>query len=326
MKIEKMKSGAYRVRQQSEGKRICITFPYKPSQREFAIAVAERLQEANRKQAGTFIHCAEEYINNRSNVLSPASITTYKRYTKMISNTFNSKRIYDITQDDIQAEINLFAETHEPKTTRSLHGFIAAVIKAKRPTITIKTSLPQNLAKKNYLPTEDDIKKILNHVEGTIDEIPIKLGIMSLRRAEICALTLEDFTDNSVSITKAKVYDIDKKWVIKYAPKNDTSIRTVVLAEDLVKKVRAQGSIFPYTPPKLNEHLHSIQDELGIPRFRFHLLRHYFASYAHAIGIPDADILAIGGWKTDHVMKSVYRESMEKTRQESNDKLISSIF
>ena len=127
-------------------------------------------------------------------------------------------------------------------------------------------------------------------------------------------------------LTKAKVYDIDKKWVIKYAPKNDTSIRTVALAEDLVKKVRAQGSIFPYTPPKLNEHLHSIQDELGIPRFRFHLLRHYFASYAHAIGIPDADILAIGGWKTDHVMKSVYRESMEKNRQESNDKLISSIF
>lgn len=326
MKIEKTKSGAYRVRQQSDGKRICITFPYKPSQKEAAIAIAERLQEDNQVDDGTFLHFAEEYIANRSAVLSQASVRTYNNYTKMISDNFNAKRLFTLTQSDIQAEINLFNKTHSPKTTRSLHGFIYAVIKAKRPSMTINTTLPQMVRKKRYLPTEKDIKAILNYVKGTEDEYVFKLGIMGLRRAEICALTLKDFTDTGVYVDKCKVYNDNKEWEIKPTPKTDNSNRFVPLQPDIIKNIRKQGYVFKESPKKLNEHLHKAQKELNIPQFRFHDLRHYFASYAHSIGIPDADILAIGGWKTEHVMKDIYRESMEKSRAESSKKLLESIY
>ena len=44
-----------------------------------------------------------------------------------------------------------------------------------------------------------------------------------------------------------------------------------------------------------------------------------------AMGIPEADILKMGGWETDHVMKSVYRHSMmekeEKAKRDAADKL-----
>lgn len=44
-------------------------------------------------------------------------------------------------------------------------------------------------------------------------------------------------------------------------------------------------------------------------------LRHYFASKMSSMNIPEADIMRMGGWETDYVMKGVYRHSM----MEKND-------
>ena len=53
------------------------------------------------------------------------------------------------------------------------------------------------------------------------------------------------------------------------------------------------------------------QVRLGIERpYCFHSLRHYSASYLHAIGIPDAYIMERGGWSTPHVMQKVYRHAL----------------
>lgn len=53
----------------------------------------------------------------------------------------------------------------------------------------------------------------------------------------------------------------------------------------------------------------------------FHELRHYAASILHAIGIPDQYIMNYGGWKTDYVMKSVYRNAIDEETQKMNDKI-----
>ena len=55
-----------------------------------------------------------------------------------------------------------------------------------------------------------------------------------------------------------------------------------------------------------------VQTRLGLPHFSLHKLRHYFASSSHAMGIPDAVIMSMGGWKTEIVMKSVYRHAQEE--------------
>jgi integrase len=57
--------------------------------------------------------------------------------------------------------------------------------------------------------------------------------------------------------------------------------------------------------------LKKIQTKLGIPYFSIHKLRHYFASKMSELGIPEADILKMGGWETDHIMKKVYRHSLQ---------------
>jgi integrase len=52
-----------------------------------------------------------------------------------------------------------------------------------------------------------------------------------------------------------------------------------------------------------------------------HDLRHYAASILHAIGIPDQYIMSRGGWKTDHVMKRVYRDTLTDVEIEMNNKI-----
>lgn len=51
-----------------------------------------------------------------------------------------------------------------------------------------------------------------------------------------------------------------------------------------------------------------------------HKLRHYFASKMSAMNIPDAGILRMGGWETDHVMKSVYQHSMMQRDEDAKRK------
>ena len=57
-------------------------------------------------------------------------------------------------------------------------------------------------------------------------------------------------------------------------------------------------------------------------------MRHYFASKMSAMGTPDADILDIGGWETDHVMKELYRESLQNEKQKRAvlDKMMDNLF
>jgi integrase len=53
--------------------------------------------------------------------------------------------------------------------------------------------------------------------------------------------------------------------------------------------------------------------------FSLHKLRHYFASRLSAEGVPDADIMALGGWSTDAVMKTVYRHAMSAKTKEGKE-------
>ena len=39
------------------------------------------------------------------------------------------------------------------------------------------------------------------------------------------------------------------------------------------------------------------------------------------MNIPESDILAIGGWATPSIMRSVYRKSLEKSKNESLKKI-----
>lgn len=321
MKLEKLSSGSYRYRKMVNGERIYITFDHKPSEREITLRLAERMTDNGKKD--TLRHCIADYISTRESILSPSSIRTYNNFKNIIGSNLLDKDIYCITQTDIQREINRYATDHSPKSVRSLHGFISSVLSVYRPQFVLRTSLPRNDVKPRFRPNTEQIKAILNATEGTALNVCIQLGILSLRRGEICALTLSDLDGNELHINKTMVYN--KKWIVKETPKTEESNRTIIIPDALADEIRDRGYIFNLSPQKLNDHLHKVTDELGIPRFRFHDLRSYFASYASTLNIPEADIMKMGGWKSDFVFKRIYRESLDESYKESAKRISDSI-
>ena len=160
-------------------------------------------------------------------------------------------------------------------------------------------------------------------------EIPIILACYGLRRSEICALSVDDVDGDVLNIDKAKVQDENGKWVIK-STKTTASTRKIIIPISISEKIRKQGYVYRGNPCSITQFLEDSQDSLNIPRFSVHKLRHYFASKMSSMNIPEEDIMKMGGWETDHVMKSVYRHSMiekeENAKREAAEKMQNILF
>lgn len=330
MKIEKRPSGTYRVRKMYKGQMYTVSFDYKPTQKEAMQAMAIELDKVQGKyESLTFRAAAESYIESKKNVLSPTTIRGYHTIIRQIPDSFLEKNVHDISAIDVQAEINRLSKKCSPKTVRNHHGFISAVLGEFCPNLKLNTTLPQKVKNEPYIPSDDDIKQILEYAKGTKYEIPIILACYGLRRSEICALTLDDIDGDVIHINKAKVQDENKEWVIK-TTKTTASTREVIIPMEVADKIRENGYIYQGHPGKITDFLLSTQKKLDIPRFSIHKLRHYFASKMSSLNVPEADILKIGGWETDHIMKSVYRHSMidkeEKAKRDAAEKLRNALF
>ena len=316
MKIEKLPSGSYRIRKMYKGKNYTIVTEYKPTQKEaMQLIVAEFDKVQSAKQHMPFQTAAERYIEEKSNILSPSTIRGYESILRNISDKFKSSLISDITSLEIQSEINVYAKTRSPKSTSNAHGFISAVLGMFCPNTIINTTLPQKRAHKDYMPTDEDVKRILEYAKGTQFEIAIILAAFGLRRSEICALTLDDIDGNIVTINKAMVQSATNEWTIK-STKTEAGTRSLYLPDEVVSLIREKGVIYKGHPNSIIIYLQKTQEKLGIPKFSLHKLRHYFASSSHALGIPDQYIMDAGGWKSKHVLGNIYQHAMDDKKKE----------
>lgn len=308
MKVEQTPSGKYRVRKMVNGKNICITFDHEPKEIEITKALVKRMEDVP-VITGTFFSCVEQYIQAKSNILSPSTIISYKQLKGQFPHWLN-KPIQNITQMDVQRAVNEFASNHSAKTVKNYHGLISSVLKMYRPNFSLHTTLPKGKPKELSIPSHDDIVRILKEVEGTEFHIPFQLGCLGLRKGEILALNLDDLRDDYINIDKCMVISEQGGYEVKNLPKTVSSVRRVYIPKQLADEIREKGYIYNGYQGQLLKTLHRVQDKLGIPRCRFHDLRHYFVSYAHSLGWSDADIISITGHKTDEIARRVYRHSM----------------
>lgn len=330
MKIEKLPSGSYRVRKMYKGETYSLVFDHKPTQKEALQAIAAELDKVKTKyDRMTFKGAAGEYVEMKRNVLSPKTIKEYTEMPKRFPEWFNSLPLSEISQVDINKVVNEFSKTRSPKTVRDYHGFISAVLGTFKPDMKINTTLPQKVKNEPYIPSQNDVKKILEAIRGTEYEVAVWLGCYGMRRSEICALTLDDIEGDIVHINKAIVQNDKKEWIVK-VNKTTESARDIIIPQELADKIQEQGYIYKGHPGGISKYLSKVEENLGIPHFSLHKLRHYFASQMSALGVPDADILKLGGWETDHVMKTVYRHSMmkneEQAKREAAEKLNKALF
>lgn len=316
MKIEKLPSGSYRIRKTRNKKTYTLVFDHKPTQKEIDEGFYEQYRLGARMKEKPIKKCVSEYLESRENVVSPTTMRGYKTIERSISDSFMNKNVFQLEQIDIQTEISNYAKDHAPKSVRNYHGFISAVIKTYRPEMVITTTFPQDKPFEHYKPIKNDIEKILELSADSKYHIAFQLGIMGLRRGEVAGIDINtDLKGNTLHIHRVMI-ETENGWIYKEVPKNETSNREIELPIKLVNEIKKQGYVIDTTPPMIVHELHKCQDQLGIPHFRFHDLRHYFASYLHSMKIPDIYIQEMGGWKSDYTMKKVYREAQEdKSKQ-----------
>ena len=317
MKVEKVSENTYRVRKQYKRKQYTVYFDHRPNDREVLNAISEKLCNPEfGADNGDFELYAKKYIETKRNVLSESTAGGYQKLIRALSAEFKSKKLYDIEIQDIQEEVNRYAKGRSPKSVKNFHGFISAVLKLYRPRLNSTVKLPQKKKYKGYMPSEEEVKLILDASKGTPYHIGFQLAVLGMRRSEICAVTIDDLRGNLLTINKDRIYDEENHLMIRDNTKTEESTREIYLPDALVEEIHQAGVIYDRTPPMLVKTLHKYQDSLDIPRFRLHDLRVFFVSYAHSIGIPDLYIQKAGGWKSDYIMKSTYlKELQDKTHE-----------
>lgn len=318
MNIRKLPSGSYQIRQTSKGRVYSVTVPFKPTEKKAYELIQEKINHPAGKYDGmTFTEAYNKYIKIKDKVISPSTKRSYKSLHESLPMEFKKLKLDEIDQTVVQQVINDYTEGHSPKTVRNMHGFISAVLTQFKE-ITLNTTLPQKKIVEKYIPTIEEVKTLMDYVRPTQYYVAICLAAMSLRRSEICALTLDDLNGNTLTIDKAMVFNTDGEWEIKMDTKTTASTRTVIISDELADRIREQGYIYEGFPGSITQYLKKALKRLGIQEFTLHSLRHFFSSYAHELGYSDQAIQSAGGWQTDYVMKRVYRHAMNQEEAQKN--------
>ena len=311
MNVERLRSGSYRIRMMIDGRRYSVTIDHKPTEKEAYNLIYSSIHNDSGVK-GSFKYYANQYIAIKENVISPRTTREYVRTVNVLPEWFTRSDLGKLRASDVQRLINELSIGRSPKTVRNYHAFVSSIFKMYRPDFSLNTTLPQKIKRDDYIPTADDVRRIIECASGTEYSVFIKLACMGLRRSEICALQLTDLDENNViHINKALVLDKNNEWVVK-STKTTASTRNVPISESLANEIREQGYIFRQTPNTVIKWLNKTQDKLGIPRFSLHKMRHFFASKLMDMGATSKDIMALGGWETDGVMKTVYQHSMKQ--------------
>lgn len=327
MKLEKLPSGSYRVRKTIEHKTHTLIYDHKPNKVELDRDIAKLYSSAKKKDVKiTFKEAAKVYVESKKNVLSPRTVKEYTETPQRLSEGFVSLPLDKITQLDIQTEINALAKTKSPKTVRNYHAFISSVLRLYYPDLIINTTLPLKRKNEPYIPSEDDVKKVLAYVKEHKPNFYacLVLAAYGLRRSEILAITADDVDGNILTINKAKVLNSDKKWVIK-GTKTTESERKLTIPKDIAKEIKKNGYAFNCYPNDIYKVLKKACEASNVPVFSMHKLRHYFASKLLSENVDITTVMALGGWQSPAVLQKHYAHAMEKKKKDALDIITKSL-
>lgn len=313
MNIRKLPSGSYQISQMVKGKRYYVTVKEKPKKFEAEELINEKIYGmSDLSKSPSVSKKALLYITECENDgKSPTTTYSYRSIVKNTPQWFLDKKPTEVSVDEFQRLIDEYAKKHSAKSTRNFYGFYRAVFADIKHLNGATIKLPSKSKKAEYEPTTKDVKRILKAVEGSPYEIVIKLCSIGLRRGEAIAITKEDLNEDDVlTINKDIVYS-DKGYIVKDHPKTESSNRRIKIPHNIAELIRNCDQVYSLGPNSIGKYFNKLLNDLDIPHFRFHILRHYAAAYLHKNGFTDRQIMAYMGWETASTMHNVYNYNLD---------------
>lgn len=268
------------------------------------------------------------YIENKRNILSPSTIRGYKSIKENRYQGIVLKRVDEI---DWQKAINEDAADHKPKTVKNGWRFVCSVLRENGITPP-SVALPQIVQEEHPYLEPEQIPAFLKAIKGEPCEIACLLGLHSLRRSEIVALTWDnvDLKHGLIDVHGAIVYDDKNKLIRKDANKNVSSRRTIpimipALSEALkaVPRDKRVGRVVTVTPNAILKQVNRVCERNGFPKIGVHGLRHSFASLAFSadVGLTEREVMEIGGWSDPQTVHKIYEHLAKKNRLKAANKM-----
>ena len=207
---------------------------------------------------------------------------------------------------------------------RNAHGLLTAVLAEYKPSLTLRTTLPQKDAKRITIPTEEQIGIIMQGCQGRPEELPILLALwMGLRASEIRGLTWDDVKDGRLHVKQAIVEGEDGPTLKKTKTvAGDRWLKLPNRIESLIAEQPRTGEyIVTMSGQAMYKRFTRLCEQLGLPHFRFHDLRHTAASVSVMLGVPTKYSQQRMGHQTDNMLKTVYEHTMRAKEDEFADRI-----
>lgn len=309
-KAKKTGSGKWRIQIMVDGKRYSITDTDPKVCKQKAKEIYAGIEHESRVSL-TVGQAIDKYIAAQTGTLSPSTISVYKRYRRNYLQIIMDCKLSDLTQELIQLAVSADSRKGKsPKTVRNAYGLLTATIKVFRPQFKPCSKLPKKRRHEIAIPTEDEMKRIWRQAKGTKYEVPILLASwLGLRMSEIRGLKYSDIDGKYVHIQRAVVRtgegDVEK------GTKSYSGDRWITCPQQILDLIAAHPGeseyICRYSESTIYNGFVRICQRAGTDHYRFHDLRHFAASEAHSLGIPDKYQMKRMGHKTDNMLKTVYQ-------------------
>lgn len=330
VKMDKLPSGKWRARiHLGGGKYKTITGADKKDvQLKAAEFEAGQLKEtAATRESIALGEIIDKYIASKTNVLSPSTIRGYLATRRSMFPELMSVSVDQITSECVQNAINEEAITKSPKYIANECGLMSAALKMFAPDIRLNIKTPQRLKSEIEVPTEDEVKQIINSARNADIELPVILAACcGLRRSEILGLKWKDIDaeKRTISINEAIVTDKDNNAVSKgtktYAGTRVIRVFPFVL-ETIQRAERVGEYVVNLKGYQIYNRFENILKDCKLPHYRFHDLRHYCVSVMLSLNIPKNYIADYVGHETENMIDKVYGHIMASKKTSVEDQM-----
>lgn len=307
-------SGSWTCRVRVDGRDVSITRPTKAEAVAEASAIKHGLKAPNKAASITLREAYRKYIESRDGVISPSTAAEYKRLQKTSFQSLMDLPASSITSEQIQREIGKMVKNGKsPKYIRNVEGLLVSVLKQFAPDSRISVILPQKRKVELRRIEDNEIGKIIAAFSGTDMELPVLMALwMGMRMSEIRGARFEDISGGRLHICRAIVSGENGDEV--KPPKTFSGDRWVSVPAHIQTLIdatgRSEGYIVPISGQTIYNRFIRGLDASGIPRCRFHDLRHANAAIMVRLGVESRYAQERNGWSDDWMYKQVYAYTM----------------
>lgn len=323
MKARKLPSGKWNIRVKVGTKDgitqyMSVTAPTRAEVERKAKEVAGESVDLTVQEA------CENFLEARRKELSPSTLRGYTGTMNayIIRDKISGVKLDRISSPMLQEWVGRMDLSQKSK--KNHYGFLMAVLRYYGVEKVFRVRIAPSEPVEMYTPTFEEVNQVMTVADPELRRA-IALASFGLRRGEICALTAEDLDreNNTVRVSKAYAKAPDGSFVLKM-PKTMKSIREVQITPGAMALMPRQGKIVSCSPDCITNRFVKAVNRAGVPHFRFHDLRSFFASVSlSSAGASSRTVQDLGGWQTDRVMKMHYVRAISDQKKKDVDAIMS---